>query len=99
MKKDESKKNTIDGDGGVITPTGGYVPYAGDADAAHNELLNNPQYAVHVHESQIKRIIELIEELSARMVALEDKFLDLDLNVRFKTDASKNDGPPEPPVV
>ena len=62
----------------------------------HNELLKNPKYAVYTHEKQINRIIEILEELSGRVVALEDKFLNLDLDVRFSK-TPKIDGPPEPP--
>ena len=64
----------------------------------HEQLMNDPKYAVHVHESQLKRIVEVIEEVSQRLVALEDKFIDLELSVRFK-DTKLDDGPPEPPVV
>jgi len=65
-------------------------------DEVHNELLENPKYAVYTHEKQINRIIEILEELSGRVVALEDKFLNLDLDVRFSK-TPKIDGPPEPP--
>ena len=65
---------------------------------AHKQLMNDPKYAVHVHESQLKRIVEVIEEVSQRLVALEDKFIDLELSVRFKETMS-NDGPPEPPTL
>ena len=65
---------------------------------AHQQLLNDPKYAVHVHESQLKRIIEVIEEVSQRLVALEDKFIDLELSIRFK-ETKRNDGPPEPPTL
>jgi|TARA_B100000700_G_C14644619_1_gene669069 hypothetical protein len=94
-KKDEPKKLTIDGDGGILTPEGNYEEYTGDS--AHKELLDNPKYAVHVHERQINRIIELLEEVAGRVVALEDKLLDLDLNVRFKN-STPPEGPPEPPI-
>lgn len=63
---------------------------------AHQQLLENPKYAVHVHDRQIKRITELLEQLASRIVSLEDKLIDLDLNVRFNKTPSP-DGPPEPP--
>ena len=85
--------NIADPDGGINTPEG----YK-EADDTHAQLMNDPKYAVHVHESQLKRIVELIEEVSQRLVALEDKFIDLELSVRFK-DTKLDDGPPEPPVV
>ena len=67
-----------------------------DSNEVHNELLENPKYAVYTHEKQINRIIEILEELSGRVVALEDKFLNLDLDVRFSK-SPKTEGPPEPP--
>ena len=85
--------NIADPDGGINTPEG----YK-EANDTHAQLMNDPKYAVHVHESQLKRIVELIEEVSQRLVALEDKFIDLELSVRFK-DTKLDDGPPEPPVV
>jgi hypothetical protein len=66
------------------------------SDDAHSQLMNDPKYAVHVHESQLKRIVEVLEEVSQRLVTLEDKFIDLELSVRFK-ETKRNDGPPEPP--
>tara|TARA_B100001778_G_scaffold130775_1_gene107656 strand:+ start:616 stop:864 length:249 start_codon:yes stop_codon:yes gene_type:complete len=68
------------------------------SDDAHQQLLNDPKYAVHVHESQLKRIVEVLEEVSQRLIALEDKFIDLELSVRFK-ETKTNDGPPEPPTL
>ena len=65
-------------------------------DEVHNELLENPKYAVYTHEKQINRIIEILEDLSGRVVALEDKLLSLDLDVRFSK-SPKLEGPPEPP--
>ncbi len=67
-----------------------------DSNEVHNELLENPKYAVYTHEKQINRIIEILEELSGRVVALEDKLLNLDLDVRFSK-SPKLEGPPEPP--
>ena len=84
--------NIADPDGGINTPEG----YK-EADA-HAQLMNDPKYAVHVHESQLKRIVEVVEEVSQRLVALEDKFIDLELSVRFK-ETQSNDGPPEPPTL
>ena len=68
------------------------------SDTTHSQLMKDPKYAVHVHESQLKRIVEVIEEVSQRLVALEDKFIDLELSVRFK-ETKTNDGPPEPPTL
>ena len=85
--------NIADPDGGINTPEG----YK-EANDTHAQLMNDPKYAVHVHESQLKRIVEVIEEVSQRLVALEDKFIDLELSVRFK-ETKTNDGPPEPPTL
>ena len=62
----------------------------------HNELISDPKYAIHTHEMQIARIIEVIEELTKRLIKVEDTVLDLDLSVRFKQ-MPNPDGPPEPP--
>lgn len=67
-------------------------------ETAHKQLLEDPKYAVHVHESQLKRIVEVLEEVSQRLVALEDKFIDLELSIRFK-ETNRKDGPPEPPTL
>lgn len=67
-----------------------------DSNDVHEELLKDPKYAVYTHEKQINRIIEILEELSGRIVTLEDKLLNLDLDVRFSK-SPKLEGPPEPP--
>ena len=85
--------NIADPDGGINTPEG----YK-EANDTHAQLMNDPKYAVHVHESQLKRIVEVVEEVSQRLVALEDKFIDLELSVRFK-ETKRNDGPPESPTL
>jgi hypothetical protein len=61
----------------------------------HEELMNDPKYAVHVHESQIKRIVEVLEEVSKRLVTLEEKVNTLEITTRFSKPTT--DGPPEPP--
>lgn len=75
-----------------------YAEFPKASDDAHAELMKDPKYAVHVHESQLKRIIEVLEEVTQRLVSLEDKFIDLELSVRFK-ETKRNDGPPEPPTL
>ena len=39
----------------------------------HNELMQDPAYAVHVHEQQLNRICEMLEEVCQRVIAIEDK--------------------------
>ena len=39
----------------------------------HNELMQDPAYAVHVHEQQLNRICDMLEEVCQRVIAIEDK--------------------------
>tara|TARA_B100000427_G_scaffold298791_1_gene280032 strand:- start:462 stop:752 length:291 start_codon:yes stop_codon:yes gene_type:complete len=67
----------------------------------HEQLMNDPKYAVHVHESQLKRIVEVLEDVAARLVTLEEKVNTLEVITRFSQIPKDGgfDGPPEPPVV
>ena len=47
-------------------------PTTHDVNAVHNELLNDPHYAVHLHERQLERLTTFVEELAARLIALEE---------------------------
>ena len=46
----------------------------------HNELLNDPHYAVHLHERQLERLTTFVEELATRLMALEDHIHGADPN-------------------
>ena len=45
-------------------------------DNTHNELMKDPRYAVQLHEHQLNKITEYIEEIVTRLVSLEKKVLD-----------------------
>ena len=87
-----------DPDGGINTPEG-YVqaPTYPNSEDAHNELLGDPKYAVHVHEAQLNRIIQCLEDIVARMNDLDSKVMHLEESVRFSQDKHTHDGPPTPP--
>tara|TARA_B100001741_G_C16433055_1_gene541852 strand:+ start:636 stop:986 length:351 start_codon:yes stop_codon:yes gene_type:complete len=64
-------------------------------ETAHKELLENPRYAVHVHETQINRLIEVLDEVAKRLISLEETVNQMQVEMRFSK--PKNDGPPTPP--
>ena len=39
----------------------------------HDQLMQDPHYAVHVHEQQLNRICDMLEEVCNRVIAIEDK--------------------------
>ena len=47
-------------------------------DTVHNELLNDPHYAVHMHERQLERQSQVIEEIAERLISLEKKVIDME---------------------
>ena len=49
-------------------------------DTVHNELLNDPHYAVHLHERQLERLTTFVEELATRLMALEEHIHGVDPN-------------------
>ena len=62
----------------VAPPTTHYV------NAVHNELLNDPHYAVHLHERQLERLTTFVEELAVRLIALEKQVIPVDPNDPLK---------------
>ena len=42
----------------------------------HKKLMEDPRYAVAIHEHQINKITEYLEEIVERLVSLEKKVLD-----------------------
>ena len=74
-----------------------FPPVYPDSDDAHKALLENPNYAVHVHENQINRIIEVLEQISDQINHLECRIGDLEHAVRFDA-PDDHDGPPTPPT-
>ena len=45
-------------------------------DTTHKKLMEDPRYAVAIHEHQINKITEYLEEVVERLVSLEKKMLD-----------------------
>ena len=45
-------------------------------DNTHKELMNDPRYAVQLHEHQLNKITEYLEEIVTRLVSLEKKVLE-----------------------
>ena len=43
------------------------------SETAHQSLMQDPAYAVATHEHQLNKIADMLEELCARVVAIEDK--------------------------
>ena len=74
-----------------------FPPVQPDSDDAHKQLLEDPKYAVHVHEGQINRIIEVLEQISDQINHLEYRIGDLEHAVRFDA-PDDHDGPPTPPT-
>ena len=46
-------------------------------DAAHKQLLSDPVYAVHLHEKQLDRHAQVLEEIAVRLISLEKAVLDI----------------------
>ncbi len=47
-------------------------------DAAHKQLLSDPVYAVHLHEKQLERHAQLLEEIAVRLISLEKAVIDIE---------------------
>ena len=48
-------------------------------DKTHKELMKDPRYAVQLHEHQLNKITEYLEEIVTRLVSLEKKVLEHEL--------------------
>ena len=59
-------------------------PTTHDVNTVHNELLNDPHYAVHLHERQLERLTTFVEELAVRLIALEKQVIPVDPNDPLK---------------
>ena len=69
---------------------------------AHKQLMEDPKYAVHVHDAQIIRMADYLEKLAEkiqdddkRIKALEDALYKLEETVRFGRPSISTDGPPD----
>jgi len=83
-------------------PTNDQPPTHPNSDDIHNELMEDPKYAVHVHEAQLNRIIQCLEELVNRVNDVDNKVMHLEEAVRFDQEHHHHDhthdGPPESPT-
>ena len=63
------------------------MPVYTESEIAHQEMMRNPTYAIATHEHTLNKFAAIIEELSARVVAIEEKILEMqtpDLNNPIK---------------
>ena len=49
------------------------MPQATEGEAAHTNMMQDPAYAIATHEHQLNKIANLLEELCARVVSIEEK--------------------------
>ena len=63
------------------------MPVYTESEIAHQEMMRDPQYAIATHEQTLNKFANILEELSARVVAIEGKILEMqtpDLNDPLK---------------
>ena len=63
------------------------MPVYTESEIAHQEMMRDPQYAVATHEQTLNKFANILEELSARVIAIEQKILEMqtpDLNDPMK---------------
>ena len=63
------------------------MPVYTESELAHQEMMRDPQYAIATHEQTLNKFANIMEELSARVVAIEQKILEMqtpDLNDPLK---------------
>ena len=51
------------------------------AEEAHNKLMADPVYAVATHEHQLNKISNLLEEVCVRLISLEKKVAEMELEM------------------
>ena len=56
----------------------------------HEALMNDPHYAVHVHEQQLNRICDMLEELCGRVVGIEEKLNVMEQEIHFQGNDPNN---------
>jgi hypothetical protein len=52
---------------------------------AHQEMMKDPNYAVHIHEHQLDKISRYLEEIVERLISLEKKMLDHEAEYEHRT--------------
>ena len=63
------------------------MPVYTESEIAHQEMMRDPQYAIATHEQTLNKFANILEELSARVIAIEQKILEMqtpDLNNPMK---------------
>ena len=63
------------------------MPVYTESELAHQEMMRDPQYAIATHEQTLNKFANILEELSARVIAIEEKILEMqtpDLNDPMK---------------
>ena len=63
------------------------MPVYTESEIAHQEMMRDPQYAIATHEQTLNKFASILEELSARVIAIEEKILEMqtpDLNNPMK---------------
>ena len=56
----------------------------------HEALMQDPSYAVHVHEQQLNRICDMLEEVCNRVIAIEDKLNGMENDIHFQGNDPNN---------
>ena len=49
------------------------MPSSTEGEAAHQNMMQDPAYAIATHEHQLNKIANMLEELCARVIAIEEK--------------------------
>tara|TARA_B100001250_G_scaffold40224_1_gene31948 strand:+ start:252 stop:542 length:291 start_codon:yes stop_codon:yes gene_type:complete len=53
------------------------MPSYTESEIAHQEMMRDPKYAIATHEQTLNKFAAIIEELSARVIAIEQKMLEM----------------------
>jgi len=59
------------------------MPVYTESEIAHQEMMRDPKYAIATHEQTLNKFANILEELTARVIAIEEKILEMqtpDLN-------------------
>ena len=58
-----------------------------------NRLKSDMRFMVNMHERQLERIADLLEQMAQRIIALEERVTELDNNVRFPDNSISDEIP------
>ena len=64
------------------------MPIYTETETAHQELMNDPQYAIATHEHTLNKYADLLEQIVARLNSIEEK---LDTHISDVTGPDPND--------